>query len=178
MTTATGLAIGLLLAGLLTSPGHVAAQTPRACGLLSAADVGAVVGGTVASPQESNLVVPEGPSKGETIGLCTWAAGTDTSVTVAVARATPGARRDAALGQLRQVVQTLKSQGWTEQSRDFPNGTCVVMTPPAGTAGLPSSTGCFAEAKGVGLSVGYNGSASLSMDRAKTLLDKAIGRLP
>ena len=52
------------------------------------------------------------------------------------------------------------------------------MTPPASSAGMPLSTGCFAEAKGMGISVGHNGPSRVPIDKVKPLLDKAIGRLP
>jgi hypothetical protein len=78
---------------------------------------------------------------------------------------------------MAQVFDVLKAQGWSEERKDFANGRCVLMTPPA-ARGLPVSTGCFAEAKGVGLSVGHNGATRASIDRVRTLLDKAIGRLP
>jgi len=174
----TMLAAALLLAGMTAEPRGAGAQTPRACELLTGAEVGAVVGGTVGPPQETNLVVPDGPSKGETMGMCTWPAASRASVAVAVMRAPQGAQREAALAQFRQAFQILKSQGWSEQRRDFANGTCALMTPPSAKTGLPVSTGCFAEAKGQGISVGHNGASGVAMDKVRALLDKAIGRLP
>lgn len=178
MKTMSVLAGALVLASVAVGPGRAVAEAPRACELLTVAEVGAVVGGTVGPPQETNLVVPDGPSKGEAMGMCTWPAGSQASVAVAVIRAPQGAQRETALAQFRQAFQILKSQGWGEQRRDFANGTCAVMTPPSTRTGLPTSTGCFAEAKGMGISVGHNGASGVAMDKVKTLLDRAIGRLP
>jgi hypothetical protein len=122
--------------------------------------------------------VPDGPSKGDAMGMCTWPTdGGQSSVSVAITRAASGPSREAALAKMAQVFDVLKAQGWSEERTDFPNGRCVLMTPPA-AKGLPVSTGCFAEAKGMGLSVGHNGGTRVSMDKVRTLLDKAIARLP
>ncbi len=173
--TAIGLVI-LLGAGVRAAGGADAKL--HACSLLTAAEVTAAVGGAAGQSQESDFVVPDGPSKGDAMGMCTWPTdGGQSSVSVAVTRATTDASRAAALAKMAQIFDTLKAQGWKEERKDFANGRCVVMTPPA-AKGLPVSTGCFAEAKGMGLSVGHNGPARVSMDRVRTLLDKAIGRLP
>ena len=53
------------------------------------------------------------------------------------------------------------------------------MTPPSSAPKIvPLMTGCFAEAKGMGISIGYMGKASVRLETVKTLLDKAVGRLP
>lgn len=150
----------------------------RACSLLTSADIMAAVGGTPGQPQESDLVVPDGPSKGDTMGMCAWPTSAQSSVSVAVIRAATGASRDAGLARMAQVFETLKAQGWSEERKDFANGRCLLMTPPASAKGMPLSTGCFAEAKGMGISVGHNGPARVSVEKVRALLDKAIGRLP
>ena len=171
--------IGLVV--VLGAGGHPAGGADakmRACSLLTAAEITAAVGGTAGQPQESDLVVPDGPSKGDTMGMCSWRTGEQNTVSVAVIRAATGASRQAGLAKMAQVFDTLKAQGWTEERKEFANGRCVLMTPPAASKGIPVSTGCFAEAKGMGLSVGHNGGTRVSMDKVRTLLDKAIARLP
>ena len=172
-------AIGLvILLGLGARDTRGADTKLHACSLLTAAEVTAAVGGAAGQPQESEFVVPDGPSKGDAMGMCTWPTdGGQSSVSVAITRAASGPSREAALAKMAQVFDVLKAQGWSEERKDFANGRCVLMTPPA-ARGLPVSTGCFAEAKGMGLSVGHNGPTRASMDRVRTLLDKAIGRLP
>ncbi|HEY7140021.1 MAG TPA: hypothetical protein VIE44_07995 [Methylomirabilota bacterium] len=150
----------------------------HACSLLTSAEVAAAVGGTPGPPSENDIVVSEGPSKGETMGMCTWPAGPQASVSVALVRAPQGAPREAGLAKIKQMFESLKAQGWSEEKRDFGKGRCVLMTPPSSGKGMPVSTGCFAEAKGMGISVGHNGGAGVPIDKVKTLLDKAIGRLP
>jgi hypothetical protein len=168
----------VVLLGAGAHPAGGADSKMRACSLLTAAEIAATVGGTPEQPQESDLVVPDGPSKGDTMGMCSWRTGEQNTVSVAVIRAATGASRQAGLAKMAQVFDTLKAQGWTEERKDFANGRCVLMTPPAASKGMPVSTGCFAEAKGMGLSVGHNGATRVSLDRVRTLLDKAIARLP
>lgn len=169
---------GLIMVGVAASAAHGAGKNPPACSLLTSAEIGAAVGGTVGQLREHAIVVREGPSKGETMGMCTWRTGSEGSVAVAIVRAPQGAQRDAGLAQFKQTFQTLKAQGWSEEKKDFSNGMCALMTPPPPGTDMPISTGCFAESKGMGISVGHNGSARVPMDKVKTLLDKAIGRLP
>ena len=53
------------------------------------------------------------------------------------------------------------------------------MTPPSSAEkNLPVMTGCMAEAKEMGISVGYMGRTSVPIETVKALLDKAIERLP
>jgi hypothetical protein len=112
------------------------------------------------------------------MGICTWPVGGQGSVLVAGVRAPQGAQREAGLAQFKRASQTLKAQGWSEERKDFGNGGCVLMTPPASAKSMPSSTGCFAEAKGMGISADHNGPSKVPMAQMKTLLDNAIGRLP
>jgi hypothetical protein len=174
MEKTTVLAGVLIMAGVAASAAHGADKNMRACSLLTSAEIGAAVGGTVGQPQEDDMV----SSKGETTGMCTWPAGSQGSVSVAIVRAPQGAQREAGLAKLEQMFQSLKAQGWSGEKKDFSNGMCSLMTPPPSRKGTPISTGCVAESKGMGISVGYNGSSSVPMDKVKTLLDKAIGRLP
>ena len=94
-------------------------------------------------------------------------------------RAPQGARREAGLAKLKEGFQRLKSKGWTEEKKEFSNAKCALMTPPSSSEkNIPVMTGCMAEAKGMGISVGYMGRTSVPIEKVKTLLDKAIERLP
>jgi hypothetical protein len=174
-----------LLAGVLiiaTSVAASAAQTAEkkmhACALLTSSEVVAAVGGT-GKFQETDMVIPAGPSKGETMGGCMWAADNEGMVSVSMIRAAQGAQREAGLAKLNEAFQRLKARGWTEEKKDFTKARCALMTPPSSSEkSLPVMTGCFAEAKGMGISVGYMGRTSEPIEKVKTLLDKAIGRLP
>src|SRR5215471_18399208 len=171
-------AAALILTTIVGGPAHAADQPPSACPLLTAAEIATATGETAGQPHEDSIVISEGPAKGQTMAMCNWPTGSQSSVGLAVSRGLAGAQREAGLAQFEKTFQTLKSQGWSQERKDFPNGACVIMMPPASAKGLPISTGCFAEAKGMGISVGHNGGAKVSMDRMKSLLERAIGRLP
>ena len=175
---AGGLILATVLTTILTAPARGVDKPPSACPLLTAGEIGAVAGGTVGQPQEDSMTITEGPAKGQTMAMCNWPTSSQSGVSLAVTRGLAGAQREAGLAQFNKTFQTLRSQGWTEERKDFPNGACVIVTPPASAKGMPISSGCFAEAKGMGISVGHNGPSKVSMDKMKTLLDKAIGRLP
>ena len=171
-----GAALGILI--VFAWSGLAAGEEMHTCALLTSGEVVAAVGGTGQS-QESNIVIPEGPSKGETLGGCMWAADNQGMVSISMIRAPQGAMREAGLAKLRDGFQRLKAKGWTEEKKEFSNGKCALMTPPASSKkDIPVMTGCIAEAKGMGISVGYMGKTSVPIDNVKTLLDKAIGRLP
>lgn len=171
-----GAALGILI--VFAWSGLAAGKEMHTCALLSSGEVVAAVGGTGQS-QESNIIIPEGPSKGETLGGCMWAADDQGMVSISMIRAPQGAMREAGLAKLREAFQRLKDKGWTEEKKEFSNAKCALMTPPASSKkDVPVMTGCFAEAKGMGISVGYMGRTSVPIEKVKTLLDKAIGRLP
>jgi len=171
-----GAALGILIVFAWSSLAE--GKEMHTCALLTSGEVVAAVGGTGQS-QESNIVIPEGPSKGETLGGCMWAADNQGMVSISMIRAPQGAQREAGLAKLRDGFQRLKAKGWTEEKKEFTNAKCALMTPPASSEkDIPVMTGCVAEAKGMGISVGYMGRTSVPIDKVKTLLDKAIGRLP
>jgi hypothetical protein len=172
-----GVALSVLLA--FTWSGAAAEQKMHACSLLTPGEVSAAVGEKVGSAQESDIVIPSGPSKGETMGTCMWPVGEGGMVSVSVIRAAKGAQREAGLTRLNQAFEVLKARGWQEEKKDFASARCSIMTPPSAKENAPISTGCMAEAKGMGISVGsMSAKKKVAIDNVKTLLDKAIGRLP
>ena len=160
----------------LGSAGSPAQAPLDACALLTATEVGATLGAT-ATPRQSDMVIPSGPAKGQTMRLCTWSNQQGGMISVAAIRITPGSTTSG-LAILEQALATLKAQGWTEESKAFAGGKCLVMTPPASLTDAPVSTGCFAEAKGMGVSVGSMGKTRVPMEKVKPLLDKIVQRLP
>jgi hypothetical protein len=171
-----GAALGILI--VFAWSGLAGGTEMHTCALLTSGEVVAAVGGTGQS-QESNIVIPEGPSKGESLGGCMWAADNQGMVSISMIRAPQGTLREAGLAKLRDGFQRLKAKGWTEEKKEFSNAKCALMTPPASSKkDIPVMTGCVAEAKGMGISVGYMGRTSVPIEKVKTLLDKAIGRLP
>ncbi len=171
-----GAALGVLVA--FTWSGVAAEEKMHACSLLTSSEVGQAVGGTVGQPQESDVVIPSGPSKGETMGTCMWPLGDHGMVSLSVIRAAQGAQREAGLANLRKTFETLKARGWTEERKDYANARCSILTPPPSQKDVPISTGCLAEARGMGLSVGsMSPTNKVAIEKVKVLLDKAIGRL-
>ena len=167
-----GPVVGVLIALTWTD---VAAQQP-ACSLLTSGDIEAVTGSTAREPHKSDLVISEGPAKGQTLNGCMWATADQGMVAVSMMRALEGAAREAGLAKLAEVFDALKAQHWTEEKQDFANGSCSVMTPPPSQTNVPMLSGCLAEARGMALSVAFmSPTKKLSISQTRALLDKAIG---
>src|SRR3989442_12583580 len=112
-----GVFIGLRFGG----PGGGSAADPPmpACSLLTAAEISDAVGMPAGPSQESDMVIPEGPSKGETMSMCMWHIGDQDMVSISVIRAPQGAQHEVGLAQLNKTFDMLKAQGWTEERKDF-----------------------------------------------------------
>ena len=67
MEKCCGVVIGILLVG--TWSGFAAEPPMPACSLLTAAEISDAVGMPAGPSQESDIVIPEGPSKGETMSM-------------------------------------------------------------------------------------------------------------
>ena len=79
---------------------------------------------------------------------------------------------------MRQSFDQMKAQHWTEEKQDFANGSCSVMTPPAGTKDAPIMAQCFAEARGKGVMVNFmSGTRKPTLVKMKSLLDRAVAHL-
>jgi len=161
------------------SSGLPAEQKMHACSLLTTGEIGSAVGGgQVGQSQESDVVIPEGPSKGKTMGVCMWPIhDRQGMVSVNIIPVSQGAQRVEGLAKLKEALDKLKAKGWTEEKREFGNATCVVMTPPSSEKNVPVPTSCIAEAKGMGISVGSMSPKKVPIEKVKTMLDKVIGRL-
>lgn len=173
--------LGALLGALILIPssGFAAPAQMHACALLTAGEIAGAVGGPAGRSQEQNITIPEGPSKGETMGGCMWRLGAQDMLSVSVVRALQGAQREAALAGLDQANDALRTQGWSEDKKMIGDARCSMMTPPRGQRDVPLMTGCMAEAKGMALSVGFmSPTKKVPVEQLKTLLDKAAARLP
>ncbi len=171
-----GAVFGILI--VFAWSGLAAGKQMHACALLTSSEVVAAVGG-MGHSLESDIHLSEGPSKGETLGECMWAADNQGMVSLSIMRTPHGALRDAGLAKRKEGFQQLKAKGWAEEQTDFSNANCARMTPPSSSKkDTPVMTGCFAEAKGMGISVGYMGRTRVPIEQVKTLLDKALERLP
>ena len=161
------------------SSGLTAEQKMHACALLTSGEVGSAIGeGQVGQSQESDIVIPEGPSKGKTMGVCMWPIHDRQSmVSVNIIPVSQGAQRAEGLAKFKEAFDKLKAKGWTEEKKEFGKSTCVIMTPPSSEKNAPILTSCITEAKGMGISVVSMSKKKVSMEKVKTLLDKALGRI-
>ena len=96
---------------------------------------------------------------------------------LSVAKVPPGSH-EAFMAKLNEIYATLKAQGWTEEKKDFGRVSCELMTPPPGKKDDPVTTGCFAEAKGMVVSISTLGKTRIPMEKVKALVDSAIARFP
>lgn len=172
----TVLATTLLVYGLP----HPAEATSKynACGLLTAADVKAVANMTVDKTQESDIVIPSGPYKNETMSSCTWVMGS-TYATVNVIRGpkTPE-QRAAGLSGLRRIEDGLVQKGWTVEPARIPGADCSAYTPPASESNMRPFASCVMQSKGLGFWLGVGGATSLTPQQVKALADRIAAHLP
>ncbi len=174
---------GLVVAvGLLDVGGVAAASKYKACSLLTAAEVEAVLKKKVSRTDEGDITIPEGAYKGEVQSSCTWTAGATSAATSAVlsiirAPRTPRERAEG-LAIIKDTFEKLKKQGWSIQEKVFGGVECAALRPPAGTSGNADFASCFAEKGGLALSVGIAGvGLQVSMEQVKSLTDKAVSRI-
>jgi hypothetical protein len=167
--------VGMLIALPWTALGG----QQSACALLTAGDIAAITGARAQTPHNTDQTFSQGPAKGQTMHSCMWAVSDQGMVTVGLMRALTGPAREAGLATIAQVSATLRAQHWTEEKRDFSGGSCAIMTPPPSQHDLPMTAGCRTEVKSMALSVGFmSPTRKLTLDQIKSLLDKAVGRLP
>src|SRR5262245_17795820 len=185
LTALTALSAALLLAVAAThaapSPQGRAAPNPqvRVCTLLTPDEISAAVGAKPGASRENNVTIPEGPSQGDTMATCMWPLSGMDVVTISAVKALQGAQRQAALADLDNATNEMKSQGWREERQDIGGARCSTMTPPAAERTAPVMTGCFMETKGVALSVGtMTANKKTAIQPMRDLLDKASSRLP
>jgi hypothetical protein len=137
--------LGLLIVFTAT---HVWAQgkPSQVCSLLTSSDISSV--GATGQGIEGAMPTSDGPSKGDTVKLCSWRMPTG-GLHLSIGKTPQGVSRDAFTAKLNESFAALKAQGWTEEKKDFGRVSCELMTPPSGKQDLPMTTGCFAEAKGM-----------------------------
>jgi hypothetical protein len=164
---------------LSASNGLSAENKMHACSLLTSDEIGSAMGGgQVGQSQESDIVIPKGPSKGKTMGVCMWPIhDRQGMVSVNIIPVPQGAQRAEGLAKLKEAFEMLKAKGWTEEKKEFGNTECVIMTPPSSEKNVPILTTCIGETKGMGISVGSMSRKKLSIEKVKMLLDKVIGRI-
>jgi hypothetical protein len=170
-----GAVLGMLI--VLAWTDAAAQKESSACSLLTSADISAAVAGKVGEAHRTDMGVAPGAAS-KTMGNCMWKVGDQGMISVGVMPAAKGAAREAGLAKLNEVYDALKAKHWTQEKQEFGYGWCSVMTPPASEKNTPIMSGCMAEAKGLAIAVTYlDPKQKLALDKAKALLDKAIGHL-
>jgi hypothetical protein len=175
--------VGLAIAvGSLSAGGVAAASKYKACSLLTAAEVEAVLKKKVSKTEEGDVTTPEGSYKGEVVSGCQWIAGQGALGTYAWLSVTRGPRnpqeRAEGLAILKDTFEKLKKQGWSIQEKEFGGVGCATARAPAGTSGNADSASCAAEKRGLGFSIYIAGvGLQVSMEQVKSLTDKAVSRI-
>ncbi len=157
----------------------LAVDTPGgACSLLISSEIDAATGAKAGAGTPSEMNVPTGQGKQETMYACWWPiAAQKAQVVVSMSRLPPGQSAQA-IAKQNPGMDALRANHYSEESRDFGGSTCSAMTPPASAKGGINMITCTAAAKGMLVSVVFTSpTKKLSIDQTKTLLDAAVGRI-
>ena len=157
-----------------------AQKPPAACPLLTPAEIATATSMKVGPSHASDMVIPSGPSKGQTMTGCMWKLGESGMLNLSVVKASSKENEATAVAKLHEAFATLKARGWTVEDVRTAGMLCTTaVPPPAEREHMPSSTGCFAAAKSFAFSVGAMAPyAKVPVDRVKTLADLIVKRLP
>jgi len=168
---ALSLVAGLIAVVLVPEP-----SSSKTCSLLTSVEIEAAVGARVEAPHPGEMSLP---NNGGTMQMCTWVVRDQKAqVLISTALMPPGTNVKA-LAKNNAGLDALRAQKWTEESKDFGNAWCTVMSPPASVKDPMYMSACTSGPKGTLLSVTYmSPSKRLPLDQTKTLLDKAAARLP
>ena len=165
----------LLVGGLalvLALPG----PPSKTCSLLTAADIEAAAGVKPGEPHPTEMQVP---GTNDTMQMCTWVIRPQQGqIMISTARMPPGTDVKT-LARNNKGMDALRAQKWTEESKDFGNAWCTVMSPPPGLKEPMFMGACASAPKGTVLSVTYmSPTKKPTIDQTKMLLDRAAARLP
>jgi len=169
------LPLGVLpLVFVLASPPAPASKT---CTLLTSADIEAATGAKPDGEGHPSEMQP--PGSKDTMQMCAWVVRSQQGqVMISTARMPAGADVKA-LVKDNAGMDALRTQKWTEESKDFGNAWCTVMSPPSTVKEPMYMSACAAAPKGTVLSVTYiSPTKKLSIDQTKALTDKAAARMP
>jgi hypothetical protein len=169
------LATVLTLLMMFTAANVWAQEKSQVCSLLTAGDVSSI-GGT-GQGIEGSMAISEGPTKGDTVRLCSWRMPPG-GIHLSLAKMPPEVPRETLIAKLNETYALLKAQGWTETKKDFGRISCDLMTPPAGKQDNPYTTGCFTDTKGMLVSVATLSKTPIPMEKVKTLVESAASRVP
>ncbi len=166
--------LGLVLV-LLIALTRLAAAQQSACSLLTAADIQGAIGTKPSEPHPMDMDVPG--HKGERVLACLWSVPADKGqVAVSLGHLPPGMSAQTA-AKKNPGVDALRSAKYKEESKDFSDAWCSIMTPPASEKQGIIMSSCAGGVKGQILSVAFTSpTKALTITQAKGLLDKAVAR--
>ena len=142
-------------------------QKGSACSLLTAAEIGTIVGAKVGEPQ------PGGPAAGSG---CMWPVQADRGgLSLSVAPLPPGTT-GAAITKKNAGMDALKGAKYTFVEKDYPNAYCSIASPPASQKDGVYLSSCGG-GTGTVVSVAYmSATKKLTLEQVKALFDKALSR--
>jgi hypothetical protein len=166
--------LGLVL-GLLIASTRVAGAQQSACSFLTAADIQGAVGTKPSEPHPMDMDVPG--KKGEKVLACLWSVPAHKGqVAVSLGHLPPGMSAQMA-AKKNPGIDALRSARYKEESREFSDAWCSIMTPPASEKQGVIMSSCAGGVKGQILSVAFTSpTKALTIAQAKSLLDKAAAR--
>lgn len=168
--------LGLIL-GLLVALSRLGVAQQSGCSLLTVAELQGAIGTRPSQPQAMDANVPG--KKGERVLACLWIVPPDKGqVTVSLGHLPPGMSAQAA-AKRNPKLDALRSARYKEESREFSDGYCAIMTPPASDKQGTIMSSCAGGVKGQLLSVAFTSpTRALTIAQAKSLLEKANSRVP
>ncbi len=172
------LRIGLLVCLFVAvSAAYVAAQDKPVCSLLTTSEVSGALGSSKAGIETE--MAPPGAPKGTTVKLCSWPLLNATGgLYLSASRIPPTVSFDSLVAQSFQQYDQLKTQGWTEEKKDFGVVKCLAVKPPAGQPDAPLTTSCMAQGKGRFFGATTMTKTPVAMEKVKALIDSAMARVP
>jgi len=162
------------LATLLIMGTQLTAQDKAPCSLLTANDVSAL--GATGEGIPSDMQIPNGPYKGQTMKMCAWrmkAGGLNLSAN----RMPPGASRTAIEAELTKTWEMLTAKGWKQEKKSFGSVTCNSFTPPPGEKKSPADTSCLTVSKGILVNADVLSMTPIAIEKVKAVIDAASSRL-
>lgn len=173
----------VLLAALIVPASFLAQSGPKACSMLTASEVEEVMGAKVASSTEGDIPYTKGPNRDHdgTLMTCNWKLDDRSVSLVYSTRSVTAEGKKQSENRIKASQEALMSEGYKVNKKDFGSIKCSTMEPPAQQVVKNSSTVCRTEKGPMFVSVTASASGPtelVSMDKVKTLAEKAASRLP
>ncbi|MBZ5535028.1 MAG: hypothetical protein LAO31_03655 [Acidobacteriia bacterium] len=174
----------LVLLAALVVPAPLRAQSgPKACSLLTNSEVEEVMGAKVANSSEGDIPYKKGPTSDHdgTLMTCNWKMGErSVSLVYSTGSVTTEGKKQRE-HKIKASEETLISEGYKVDKKDFGNMKCSTMVPPAQQTVKQFSTTCRTRKGPMFVTVSSSASGQddlVPMEKISTLAEKAVSRLP